>query len=358
MSIEILRDLSLGVNFIEIAVLAELFILYIKKCLSETFSNKYQLLQVSLLRFFPLFFIFARIVYIVHDYYIFETNLLIYAWIFLITGFFLLGFDFFYGTLGTIFKKFPHKTSIVLYCSIGVIVAIVFRFIPLLLWMLPVLYGIGFLIIIPPAVQFNNWIKKVGGHLKNLRYQLIGLFLYYFGVTIGSSWTVFPLEVGYMVKLSSHLIFLMGVIFFTITILSIPSSTEIGWEEKLRHLYVITQNGLCAYEYKFREEITIDSDLLTSGLSGVVTLVQEMTKSEKRLKIIKQEKNNIFLEYGEFVTIVLIAKEELRIIYDKIAEFLHEFEEIFSENLRNWDGNVDIFKIADILIKKLFLISN
>lgn len=357
MSIDVLRDLNLGVNFIEIAVLAELFILYLKKYLKETFSNKFQLLQASLLGFFPLFFIFARIIYIIHDYYIFEANLLIFAWIFLFIGFFLLGFDILYGTLGTIFKKFPHKISIIFYCLIIFIIGIIFRIIPPLVWLLPVIWGIAILVLIPPSVQFNNWIKKVGGHLKNLRYELIGVFFCLFGIGFGSSWIVFPLEVGYIVKLGSHLTFLIGIIFFAITILSIPSFTEVGWEEKLRHLYVITQDGLCAYEYKFREEVKIDSDLLTSGLSGIVSLVQEMTKSEKRLKIIKQEKNNIFLEYGEFVTIVIIAKEEFRIIYDKIAQFLHEFEEVFSENLRKWHGNVAIFKIADILIKKIFIIT-
>jgi hypothetical protein len=61
------------------------------------------------------------------------------------------------------------------------------------------------------------------------------------------------------------------------------------------------------------------------------------------------------LEYGEHVTVVIIASEELRILFEKIALFTHEFEGLFEKILSDWNGNASEFQVAESLVKKYFL---
>jgi hypothetical protein len=296
----------------------------------------------------------ARGFYIVLDYYIMIGLFRYLAWGCLILGVVIILISVFRGVPSKIFKNFPHKYLYLFSIVVFLTLLILFRLINEIVFYIAMI-PIGVILTIPLISRFIRWISKVGGYIK--RYFVIAGFaipLAFVGIGIGSVWQSLPEYEGWLLKISSHLCFLISLILLSLALWNTPSVVEFGWQDKLDHLYVLIGGGLLAYEHSFKASKEVDSDLLSSSLAGIVDIVKEMTKSEKPLKIIKQEKKNIYLEQGKFVTVVILAEQELKILLEKIRIFTKQFEITFSSYLEHWNGNTDTFKIADVLIESLF----
>lgn len=356
MSVEFLRDFSLGINFVEITIELEIFLYFLmgahKLKVEGGVIDKFSIIG----GFGFLLGAFSRAFYIAFDYYAHNDIYRYTAWIFLISCVIIIVIAVFRGTPKLIFKDFRFKT---------VYFVAVIGFVAVTLFLRVFYYNIGFwillictgaVILLPILILFNRWIKRVGGYIKKyFTMALLAIPLTFIGIGIGPLWGSLPEYEGWIVKISAHILFLVGLGLLAIALWSLPTLTEIGWEDKLYFLYVIMPGGTLAYEYLFKKEQKVDSDLLSSGLTGIVDIVKEMTGSVKRLKIIRQERKNIYLEYGNKVTVAIIAEEELKILFEKISRFTREFEEVFANVLESWDGNTEIFKIADSLTKRIFL---
>jgi len=139
--------------------------------------------------------------------------------------------------------------------------------------------------------------------------------------------------------------------------LKIPPNAELEWHQKIIALLIInSQNGITLYDYSFGPALE-ESDLIAGGLIGISSIIQEMTKSETKLKIIQQEQAIILLEHGVFVTIALISREDLQILRKKLNELIVKFELLFKAQLVNWTGNIEIFQPAKALVEETFEIS-
>ena len=164
--------------------------------------------------------------------------------------------------------------------------------------------------------------------------------------------------VGYLnpfgLKFYGFLLFNIGLVLVAIGAWGLPTLTELDWKPKIQALYGITSGGVCAFEYSFIEREKVDSQLVSSGLTGVVNLVKEITKSAKKPHTIRQEKRNILLEYGEFITLALIAEEELAILHNKLNLLLQDISLLYDDILPTWRGNLEVFKPVEGLIKKFF----
>ena len=357
MSVEFLRDFSLGINYIEIMIELEIFWYFIVG------AYRVKVEGIAIVDKFTIFgafgFLlgaFSRVCYIAFDYYIPDNIYRYLAWIFLISCVIIIVISVFRGTPKLIFKDFRYKKGYFLTAALFVTLTILMRlfFYSIGFWI--ILVCTGAVILVPILYLFNQWIKCVGGYIK--KYFTMGLLaipLTFIGIGIGPLWGTLPEYEGWLVKISAHITFLVGLGLLAISLWTLPTLTEIGWEDKIYFLYVIMPGGILAYEYHFKKESKVDSDLLSSGITGIVDIVKEMTGSLKRLKIIRQEKKNIYLEYGTKVTVAIIAEEELKILFEKLARFTREFEAIFADVLESWDGNTDIFKIADSLTKRIFI---
>ncbi|MHA1648806.1 MAG: hypothetical protein ACTSYB_01330 [Candidatus Helarchaeota archaeon] len=98
--------------------------------------------------------------------------------------------------------------------------------------------------------------------------------------------TEFPLELKISLLIASILV---GWSF-----ISIPSFTEFEWGQKIRHLYIVSDLLLSAI---YCQQSISDSDLLFSGsLIAIQTLIQEMIKSDKSLRVIDHGDAKIIFE--------------------------------------------------------------
>ncbi|MHA1338950.1 MAG: hypothetical protein ACTSRZ_08530 [Promethearchaeota archaeon] len=201
----------------------------------------------------------------------------------------------------------------------------------------------------------------VGGYL-------IGMFV---GFSIGNAIGTYLNKIG-----TTNSMFLINQIgafaCITILVLIYPTrdslrSKEIDWFLTLRQLYVFNENGICLYSYDFCPEVAkiqksgiitptshISEDLISGGLSGIVSLISEITESSKRLRVLDHEDKKILFHYGKYAIFTLITTKYLNILISKLKDFAIEFEETYDAALRDFKGAVSVFDDADYLVGKHF----
>ncbi len=140
-------------------------------------------------------------------------------------------------------------------------------------------------------------------------------------------------------------------------------SKEKKWEDSLKNIFVFNKSGVCLYNYSFehkevieedKDEAEFDEDLISGALSGIITIISEITRSKKQLRQIQKEEATLLFTYGKFHIVALITSMELPVLFKKIDDFSREFEQKFSKELKNFQGNVQHFQPARFLIIKYF----
>ncbi len=173
---------------------------------------------------------------------------------------------------------------------------------------------------------------------------ILGPILLPYGSTL-----IFPLI------LTSMGIMAVLILFVGYTKETLPAKEEIEWKTSLHEFFSITsKGGICLFHYNFLEESPIDPQLFAGGISGVCTLVQEMTQSQKRTKVIDQEDKTLILEFGEHITCVLLCTASSKILRNKLREIVEEIEFLFRDELASWTGNIAVFKPIGKLIQRYF----
>ena len=107
------------------------------------------------------------------------------------------------------------------------------------------------------------------------------------------------------------------------------------------------------YHRDFKEGPEIDEDLFAGGISGIMSLIKEMTKSNMGTKVIDQEDKKIILESGLYITCILISTMNIDIIQDKLSKICFDIELKFGKQLSNFMGRRDDLDdgIAEIVSK-------
>ncbi len=138
----------------------------------------------------------------------------------------------------------------------------------------------------------------------------------------------------------------------------ILSAKEANWANTLRNMYIFYNNSVCLYNKSFLSEQEtlelLNEDLITSGLSGVLSIITEITNEKKKLRIIDKERVKIYFSYGAFSTVALISSKYLPILFKKLEIFTKAFEKQFKDDLVNFNGKTDQFVKTDDLITKYF----
>jgi hypothetical protein len=347
---ELLRELAIGINFIEIT-LELAIVLFIFQ------SYRKERLEASEFAAFGfLAFVFTRVFYMIYDYYVFLDIYRYIAWVFMLLSNVLIFISLFKGVSRSIFATFPHKELYFLGLAIYIIlmIAVVRPLSGAIFYIGSVILGV--LLLIPLMLQLNKLIDKTGGYIKQyFSLAIMGIPLSFLAIGIGPLWKTLAYPENWALKIGTHSIFLISLVFLAIALLNLPSLNEFGWEKTLGALYILLPNGACIYTFNFKQIKAIDPQLLGSGLTGIVMMVQEMTKSKQRLEFIKQQWKNLYVEYGRHVTVALLGEEHLKIISEKLEQFVGEFERLFSD-MGHWEYSTEEFKITNMLVRNIFAI--
>lgn len=146
-------------------------------------------------------------------------------------------------------------------------------------------------------------------------------------------------------------------LFFLVNSKEAVSSKEQNWFDYLIHLYVIHESGVLLYEYTFIEETdSIESDLASGGITGLIAILQEITKEEQRLKSIDHGGKRILFWFSKTITLALVAKEELLVLRNKLRYFVQDLKDKYHIDELEFDG-VDVNfwkKNIDPILEKHF----
>ncbi|TFF93393.1 MAG: hypothetical protein EU544_05950 [Promethearchaeota archaeon] len=156
------------------------------------------------------------------------------------------------------------------------------------------------------------------------------------------------------------IIYLSSVLSLTILVNSnetLPHK-EKEWFESLVHLYIIHKSGILLYDYEFsQQEDKIESDLVSGGIIGLTSLLKEIVKGEERLRIIDHGDMKLMFKYSPMkdVIFVLVIREDLLILRDKLDEFSKDFIETYKQQLDTLEYvRVDDWMGVSKLIEKYF----
>ncbi|MHA1489266.1 MAG: hypothetical protein ACTSRI_06390 [Promethearchaeota archaeon] len=143
--------------------------------------------------------------------------------------------------------------------------------------------------------------------------------------------------------------FLIGVInfvsiiclFFLVNSKEMISSKEQNWSDNLIHLYAIHDSGMLLYEYSFtdlKEELA-ESELVSGGFIGLISMLQEITKetSKSPLRSIDHGGKKILFGFTteKKIIIALLITEDLLVLRRKISDFIQDIEKLYSEEIHD-----------------------
>jgi len=182
-----------------------------------------------------------------------------------------------------------------------------------------------------------------GSVRKNFFVVFVGLCLYGAGYAFSAELLkpIFP------AKVFPSLLILAGLAFTGMGFMNIPSFQEIHWDDSLLHVFVFHINtSACIFDeslIKVGKDSEISADLFSSGVSGIINIIKEMVQSEKKLKVLDHEDKKIILEYGEYITVALVTVRDLKILHEKLPQYISRIEGESRARFEHWNGEITQF---------------
>jgi len=343
-----LQDFILGLFFVEITIEIELAIFFILGWRREKRTGKFNI--VTILGLYFLCLAVGRVILIFNDFPPSNNSFLYLAGV----GISLLGMILFIYLAEIIIPKSTHYLFTILSCA--TLLSIFFVDIPtaktILYIMLPIIFLIGFI--------FLGYLihQTIGSVRRNFILVFIGQIVFGcgqgFNTDLIRSW--FLSEKAFEIRPIGLLFIITGLGLIALAFWRLPSFTEIEWHSKMISLFVITnEHGICCIHFPFRKYTAkMSPQLVSSGVSGVIALVKEMTSSKKHLKSVDQEDVKFLFEYGLYTTAALLAEEDLMIYHEKLKVFVEIFETAFKQYLIQWTGSILEFEPARQIIAQIF----
>ena len=139
--------------------------------------------------------------------------------------------------------------------------------------------------------------------------------------------------------------------------LSLPAK---NWRDSLIHIYIIYKSGIPLYDYSFLENKE-DSDvsLISGGIIGMITILKAIIRGNKPIKTIDHGDRKLIFETNmtNDIIFVLMVKEDLAIIRNKLIGLINEFDKRYHallENIENTSFECDNWTELQLLIETDF----
>ncbi len=235
-------------------------------------------------------------------------------------------------------------------------------------------YGFSILPLLLAIFTISGDFSTERGNLK-FRGRINGLFIslmlfgaifgYIFNIFITDLYSKFPDLNNFIPNLPDYLnAFILVMLFaWMMAMKEFLVSKEKKWANSLKNIFVFNKSGVCLFNYSFEskellqenvDETEFDEDLISGALSGIITIISEITHSKRQLRQIQKEEAELLFTYGKYHIVALIASMDLPVLFKKIDEFSREFEHKFTKELKNFQGNVQHFETTRFLIIKYF----
>jgi len=138
---------------------------------------------------------------------------------------------------------------------------------------------------------------------------------------------------GYAIYPVGALLILIGIVVASLSIGAIPPIEELGWDKKIKEIYLIHESGMPLFHIDFtkKEDISLESsEVLKSGaITSINMILKAITRSKKKIQTIDQGDLKLLFGHKGSLILVVVAEEDLRILHYKIKQFFKDFLTIY-----------------------------
>jgi len=203
------------------------------------------------------------------------------------------------------------------------------------------------------ALYKDFYIKRELGHIKfDFIKIIVGILITVIGYQMSTR--LFSEMFGLELRLIGDIFQLIGLVFISWFLLSIPSFSEYDWQEKIDSVIIMHKSGLYMYKRSFRSDPnSIDESIITGTLTTLKLMLEKVTDREDILTIEKKGKI-IIIQPGKFIYGVIICDEKLNSLQILLRRFIERIETIYYQVLKHWNGNLNVFKPLDDISKEIF----
>ena len=132
---------------------------------------------------------------------------------------------------------------------------------------------------------------------------------------------------------------------------------EANYSIRVAHylLIIYKLSGLCLFSYKFSPG-EFDPDLLSGFLQAIQSFGTEFSSSQEAgMRGLSYKDFEIIIEEGEYVRVALVGLGKITgYLEDRLKDFVTLFSDQFRDDLAKFEGRIEQFRPAEVLIKNLF----
>ncbi|MHA2135808.1 MAG: hypothetical protein ACXAEN_18900 [Candidatus Thorarchaeota archaeon] len=245
----------------------------------------------------------------------------------------------------------PQRTRHVLVVSGLTMAAITVISPPELL--VPIAVSGAFVALVGTLLFFDYSRKNTSGAVRSSVNQLIVGFLVGFVGFLGRSDTVYY-NLGEEVYVLGAVMLFVGLAVFGHALATSTALDELDWMKQIVRLYVIQEGGILVFYHEFAEPQQADEFLAAAGISGIQTLMMEITRSQEGLNTLSVGEFEISFAHGRSFTSVLVSRKQYSILIEKIRLFTEDFQQVYGRILPNFSGDIRLFGAAREIIESVF----
>ncbi|TFF98955.1 MAG: hypothetical protein EU541_06170 [Promethearchaeota archaeon] len=218
-----------------------------------------------------------------------------------------------------------------------------------------------FIVLIPFIIATNAIMKKFKGLVIVKRKKPNRWF--YAGLSISgfsNALTGFYFMFGESIMIIRYVAVIVGSLLMVYGWRLLPPLSELDWMMKMNQLLIIDNNSSSLlFKYNFTQiseqnEKDIDSDLASSAMSGIDSLLSEILASEGHIKEIEHSGKIVLFLHGTYSDCVLIADAHSDEFKYRLEMFHLNFENKFKTELATFSGEITPFRETESLIREYF----
>ncbi|MFX1388923.1 MAG: hypothetical protein ACFE9Z_02535 [Promethearchaeota archaeon] len=194
--------------------------------------------------------------------------------------------------------------------------------------------------------------QNLGDYKYNLIKLALGILLLIFGFGLTTDFIINL--IGLEARLVGDILQLVALIFLYLFFSSIPSFSEYDWQEKINSVFIIHKSGILIYKKTFKLEETQSYDSLTSGIITMLKMMLETISNQETSSYIEKKGKFILIQPGKYVYGVLISEDKLNSLQILLNNFINSLENTYADILKNWDGQLKVFRPVDKMASDIF----
>ena len=248
-----------------------------------------------------------------------------------------------------VLKKFHFPLTVI--TVIGLLILVPLKFLNVISFTAALFLGIMDVIIAYYYFRIYSSLKIAQKNYSVLKF-IVGMII------TGATNSLLNLQayLGYIFTFLYCSLISIGILLMLNAWQNVPVLSDLEWYYKMDRLFVVNQkSSILLYEYAFKKRNDdSDADLAGSMFGGITKLLKEVLASNKSVNVIDHGDRKVFFSYGLSVTSILIVEGESEEYEKRLDLFTAAFESEFRLQIKEFKGNLTVFKPTIGLIIEVF----